>query len=49
MSAQSEQARARQAYAGGREQRDSGNVQRAQDNARINGGATAGSQSGGAR
>ncbi|MFK0063402.1 MULTISPECIES: hypothetical protein [Streptomyces] len=48
MSAQSEQERARQAYAAGREQRQGGNVQQAQDNARINGAAT-GSQGGGAR
>ncbi|MGX1301395.1 hypothetical protein RKD35_002883 [Streptomyces albogriseolus] len=48
MSAQSEQERARQAYAAGRERRDGGAVRMGQDNARINGAAT-GSQGGGAR
>ncbi|MER7835308.1 hypothetical protein ABTY98_05195 [Streptomyces sp. NPDC096040] len=48
MSAQNEQERARQAYAAGRDQRHSSNVQQGQDNARINGAAT-GAQGGGAR
>lgn len=47
MSATSEQEKARQAYAAGRAQREGGNVQQAQDNARINGAANA--QGGGAR
>lgn len=48
MTAQTEHARARQAYAVGRDQRNSGNVQQGQDNARING-AAIGAQGGGAR
>ncbi|MDI9836244.1 hypothetical protein [Streptomyces sp. KAU_LT] len=48
MSAQSEQERARQAYATGRKHRDANDVRMGQDNARINGAAT-GSQGGGAR
>ncbi|MGW3971157.1 hypothetical protein ACWEFD_17895 [Streptomyces ardesiacus] len=47
MSAQSEQERARQAYAAGRESRDADDVRMCQDNARIDGAAT--SQGGGAR
>jgi hypothetical protein len=47
VSAQSEQERARQAYAAGRKSRDAEAVQRGQDNARIDGAAT-GSQGGGA-
>jgi hypothetical protein len=48
VSAQTEQERARRAYAAGREQRDAEAVQRGQDNARINGAAT-GARGGGAR
>jgi hypothetical protein len=43
-----EQEKARQAYAAGREQRDADGVQMGQDNARIDGAAT-GSQGGGVR
>ncbi|MFJ3249135.1 hypothetical protein [Streptomyces sp. NPDC086782] len=49
MSAQSEQERAGRAYAQGREQRDPANVQRSQDNARIDATNTAGNRAGGAR
>ncbi|MFJ1528233.1 hypothetical protein ACIOFV_07360 [Streptomyces mirabilis] len=49
MSAETEQERARQAYGASREQRESGDVQRAQDNARIDGSNTSGSNPGGAR
>ncbi|MCX4458519.1 hypothetical protein OOK58_42155 [Streptomyces sp. NBC_01728] len=48
MSAQAEQERARQAYAAGRPQRESEDVQMGRDNARIDGAAT-GAQGGGAR
>ncbi|MEV0016639.1 hypothetical protein [Streptomyces tendae] len=40
MSTQSEQERARQAYAAGRESRDADDVRMGQDNARIDGAAT---------
>ncbi|MER6367357.1 hypothetical protein ABT255_03075 [Streptomyces mirabilis] len=49
MSAQTEHARARQAYTAGREQRENGDVQRGQDNARSDGSNTSGSNPGGAR
>ncbi|MFD5570407.1 hypothetical protein [Streptomyces cadmiisoli] len=48
MSAQTEQERARRAYAAGRESRNGDAVRMGKDNARINGAAT-GSQGGGAR
>ncbi|MDH6489612.1 hypothetical protein [Streptomyces sp. SAI-127] len=44
-----EQEKARQAYAAGREQRDGDAVQMGQDNARIDGAATGTSNQGGAR
>ncbi|MFF1468000.1 hypothetical protein [Streptomyces mirabilis] len=49
MTTQTEQERARQAYAQGSEQRESRDVQRGQDNARIDGSNTSGSNPGGAR
>ncbi|MGY3199785.1 hypothetical protein [Streptomyces sp. TE5632] len=49
MSARSEQERARQAYADNREKRQSGDVRRVQDNARIDGSNTSGRNPGGAR
>ncbi len=49
MSAQSEQARARQAYEAGRDQRDSSTVRMGRDNARIDGNNTSGRNPGGAR
>ncbi|MFB7115578.1 hypothetical protein [Streptomyces sp. NPDC056291] len=44
-----EQERAQKAYEAGREQRDPANVQRSQDNARIDATNTAGNRAGGAR
>lgn len=49
MTAQSEQARARQAYLAGREQRDRSTVQMGKDNARIDGNNASGRNPGGAR
>jgi hypothetical protein len=48
VSAKTEQERARQAYAAGRDRRDGDAVRTGQGNARINGAAT-GARSGGAR
>ncbi|MFE7214555.1 hypothetical protein ACFU93_32365 [Streptomyces sp. NPDC057611] len=44
-----EQQRAKKAYEAGREQRDPANVQRSQDNARIDATNTTGSRAGGSR
>ncbi|MEV6738650.1 hypothetical protein AB0N14_17645 [Streptomyces sp. NPDC051104] len=49
MSAQSEQQKAREAYAAGRQQRESGAARMGQDNARIDGNNTSARNPGGAR